>query len=321
MSDPRQTAPRVSVVTATYNYSSVLRYAIQSALMQTFTDFEVLVIGDGCTDDSAEVVAGFGDPRLRWRNLPENSGHQSTPNNAGIEMARGEYIAYLGHDDVWHPAHLELLVSAMDERGADLGYTLTEMIAPDELGYRTVRGIGPYRPGQLVMVSSIMHRRDVVSVVGGWRDYRTLTTHPAAEFPRRVWEYRQRGVSVPRLTVFKFPAPWRPNTYRDKPSEQQAAYVHRIQTEPDFLERELLAIVTAYALGKGIEPPHMRPDQPPGAPPGWRVEYMRRLRGLEPRPLPKSTQPVSLRKRLHFWLRGPRYRMKKILSDLIRLLD
>src|SRR6476619_7155830 len=95
--------PVVSVIIATYNWSSVLRYAIQSVLWQTFQDFELLVIGDGCTDDSAEVVASFTDPRIHWHNLPQNSGNQALPNHTGIDMARGQYIAYLGHDDLWYP--------------------------------------------------------------------------------------------------------------------------------------------------------------------------------------------------------------------------
>ena len=68
--------PRVTVVMATYNWATVLPYSIASILDQTFTDFELLVIGDGCTGDSAEVVAGFDDPRVQWHNLPSNAGHQ-----------------------------------------------------------------------------------------------------------------------------------------------------------------------------------------------------------------------------------------------------
>ena len=63
---PGLRAPRVNVIIATYNYSAALRCAIQSVLAQRFTDFELLVIGDGCTDDSAEVAASFKDPRVRW---------------------------------------------------------------------------------------------------------------------------------------------------------------------------------------------------------------------------------------------------------------
>src|ERR1041385_1945984 len=101
--------PRVSVIIPTYNWSSVLRYSIRSALWQTMQDFELIVVGDGCTDDSAEVVASFQDPRVSWHNLPSNCGSQSIPNNKGLELARGQYVAYLGHDDIWLPQHLEIL--------------------------------------------------------------------------------------------------------------------------------------------------------------------------------------------------------------------
>ncbi|PJF27365.1 MAG: hypothetical protein CUN53_04330 [Phototrophicales bacterium] len=67
-------ACRTSVLIATFNGSAVLRYAIESVLHQTVTDWELRVTGDGCTDDSAEVVASFNDPRIHWHNLPENSG-------------------------------------------------------------------------------------------------------------------------------------------------------------------------------------------------------------------------------------------------------
>ena len=87
--------PRVTVVIATYNWATVLPYSIGSVLDQTFTDFEVFVVGDGCTDESGDVVTAVDDPRVHWRNLPSNVGHQSGPNNAGIREANGDVIAYL----------------------------------------------------------------------------------------------------------------------------------------------------------------------------------------------------------------------------------
>ena len=59
--------PAISIIIAAYNWSSALDLAIQSVLMQTHTDFELLVIGDHCTDDIETVVARFGDPRIHWR--------------------------------------------------------------------------------------------------------------------------------------------------------------------------------------------------------------------------------------------------------------
>jgi glycosyltransferase involved in cell wall biosynthesis len=66
--EPTTPAPLISVITATYNWSSVLRYAIQSVLWQTLQDFEMLIIGDRCTDDSAEVVASLAHRVARQQN-------------------------------------------------------------------------------------------------------------------------------------------------------------------------------------------------------------------------------------------------------------
>jgi glycosyltransferase involved in cell wall biosynthesis len=67
-------APAVSVIVATYQRSQVLKLALSSLLDQDFTDYEVWVVGDGCTDDSAEVTASFGDARVNWVNLRKTWG-------------------------------------------------------------------------------------------------------------------------------------------------------------------------------------------------------------------------------------------------------
>ena len=116
MLEPTETAalPRVTVIISTYNWGTVLPYSISSVLRQSFTDFEILVVGDGCTDDSEQVVTAITDPRVRWINLAVNDGHQSAPNNEGVRQSRGSIIAYLGHDDLWLPHHLEMIVTAID---------------------------------------------------------------------------------------------------------------------------------------------------------------------------------------------------------------
>src|SRR5215212_6896548 len=123
--------PRVTAIIPTYNWSAVLPYSIGSVLRQTMTDIELLVVGDGCTDDSEAVVTGIGDPRVRWINLPANTGHQSGPNNEGLRQARGEMIAYLGHDDLWLPHHLASAVAALDRTNSDVAYGVLALVAPD----------------------------------------------------------------------------------------------------------------------------------------------------------------------------------------------
>ena len=122
--------PSVTIILPTFNWSAVLPFSIGSALRQTFADFELLVIGDGCTDDSATVVGEIEDERVRWINLATHVGHQSGANREGLRQARGRLVAYLGHDDLWLPHHLECLVQAI-ESGADLAFGLTAMVRPD----------------------------------------------------------------------------------------------------------------------------------------------------------------------------------------------
>src|SRR6266516_614039 len=143
--------PSVTVIIPTFNWSSVLPYSIGSVQRQTFTDFEVLVVGDGCTDDSEAVVGRIGDARVRWINLPTNTGHQSGPNNEGLRQARGQFIAYLGHDDLWLPHHLSCLISML-EQGADLAYGMNLWVMPGPDGYQTVPRLlcDNYQPGMCI---------------------------------------------------------------------------------------------------------------------------------------------------------------------------
>jgi len=285
--------PIVSVIIPTYNWSSALRYAIRSVLWQTLGNFELLVVGDGCTDDSAEVVASFGDPRIRWHNLPENSGNQPAPNNAGIAMARGRYIAYLGHDDLWTPDHLARLVKALEETGADLAYSWAELIGADPVKVRIICGItasGEYETGAALVPSGIMHRRAMVADIGPWKDYRTIIAPPDREFMERAARAGKKFTPVKRLTVFKFNACWRAGAYVEKPVHQQADYVRRIEENPDFATDELQAIVESLFEKHPSEFARWN-TLPEKAQAGRFVENSRMIRGLEPRALAPTELP------------------------------
>jgi len=101
---------KVSVVIRTYNRAYIVAEAIESALNQTYGDFELLVVDDGSTDNTPEVVRRFQDPRLRYIRHEKNRGVGAACNTGAAE-AQGEWIAFLDSDDIWKPEKLERQVA------------------------------------------------------------------------------------------------------------------------------------------------------------------------------------------------------------------
>jgi glycosyltransferase involved in cell wall biosynthesis len=95
----------VSVIIPTYNYARFVGEAVDSVLAQTLPPLEVIVVDDGSTDGTAEVLARYGD---RIRVLRQKNAGVAMARNAGIAAARGEYLAFLDSDDAWYPRKLEL---------------------------------------------------------------------------------------------------------------------------------------------------------------------------------------------------------------------
>lgn len=100
--------PLISVIIPLYNKENFVADTLKSALAQTFSDFEILIVNDGSTDKSAEKVLEFNDKRIRYF-LKENEG-VSEARNFGIKKALGNYIAFLDADDFWYPSFLETIV-------------------------------------------------------------------------------------------------------------------------------------------------------------------------------------------------------------------
>jgi len=111
MNDP----PRVSIVMAVYNRERFLRESIASLLRQTYSNFELILIDDGSTDDSREIACSFEDPRIRLIQNGTNLGIPATRNRA-LQFARGEYLAILDSDDIALPGRLARQVAFLDAR-------------------------------------------------------------------------------------------------------------------------------------------------------------------------------------------------------------
>ena len=228
-------APAVSVLIATFNKLEALRQTIESVRWQTFADFELWVIGDGCTDGSEEFVTSLSarDARVHWYNLPRNSGYQSAPHNEGLRRARGRYVAYVNHDDLWLPNHLELLVGAAQRTGADFVYSILVWLLPEAEG-QPYADVPAYPDAPLPPeASATLHRADVVQAIGFWKLPHETYSVPRADYFRRAQFAGKQFVLVPRLTVLKFgrwPVPY-------AAAGPQAEYVARIRADPTCAEK------------------------------------------------------------------------------------
>ncbi len=112
--------PKVSVIIPAYNAAAYIRKAVVSALEQTLTDIEILVVDDGSGDDTSAIVERVAaeDSRVRLHRFPTNRG-VSTARNAAIDQARGEWVALLDADDAFAPDRLDRMIAAATAAGVD----------------------------------------------------------------------------------------------------------------------------------------------------------------------------------------------------------
>lgn len=123
--------PLVSVVLASYNHVLFIKEAVESVLNQSYENLELIVLDDGSTDGTTEIVEKIIDKRLKLIKLTPNRRYH--PRNLGITMARGKYIAFQNSDDVWLPDKLKKQVEFMEKnKQTSVCFTRLEMI--DEKG-------------------------------------------------------------------------------------------------------------------------------------------------------------------------------------------
>jgi len=163
--------PAVSIIVPAYNQSQYLGGAVRSALAQTWTDLEVIVVDDGSTDETPAVCREFTDPRVRY--FRQANQGLSAARNTGIREARGEFLSFLDSDDQFLPAKLELLLAAFD-RDPGLGLVAGQAVLIDQDGKRIGEVFDrplPDEPTDLLLgnplhVGSVLLRREWQARVG-----------------------------------------------------------------------------------------------------------------------------------------------------------
>jgi hypothetical protein len=288
--------PAITVAIATYNWSRALHCAIRSVLLQTMQDFEVLVVGDGCTDDSAAVVAQFDDPRLRWHNFDQNQGGQWAANNFANENAAADWIAYLGHDDIWYPTHLEAILRTARETSAKVITSVAVLYGPPGSGFRSVAGLfpsGSFSARDFVPPSAFANATSIYRAGVKWRHPDTLSLPTDVIFLREAVAIGAPA-STDELTCFKFTAAWRRDAYKVKAIDEQERLLHRIESGIDFRAQEYRDVLQAVVSGRffPVEVP-VTADLPLGS----MTRQVRRWKGIQDRHDPSALRRIETRVR------------------------
>ena len=169
--------PKVTVVMPVFNGERFLQESLDSVFAQTFQDFEMLCVDDGSTDNSAAVLTQYGE---RIRVLRQKNAGQSVARNAGVTVAKGQYVAFLDQDDLWYPSKLMHQVAALDadpdivlvhcdfDRIDDGGRMMQEGAGMSERATALASPMGQLIGEALIFPSAMMIRKTAYEQVGGF---------------------------------------------------------------------------------------------------------------------------------------------------------
>lgn len=207
--------PRFSILLPTHNRADVLGLAIASVLAQTEPDFELLIVADGCTDNTREVISRFNDSRIRLFDLPKAPYFGYANRNIALRESRGRLIAYIAHDDLLLPDHLELMGNLLDFNKASWGYSrplwvstdgiivpfCTNLNHADELEYFL-------NQANTIPAACVVHTRAALENCGFWPE------NIAAAADWELWKQIIKSCQVPpaflrQPTTLHFSANWK----------------------------------------------------------------------------------------------------------------
>jgi len=180
----------VSVVIPTFNRAHLILRTITSILNQTYPFLEVIIISDGATDNTREVVLSIHDSRIAFIERV-NSGGCSSPRNNGMRQAKGKYIAFCDDDDVWYPTKIEEQIAIL-EQNHTYGACYTNMIRFDNTTeWSLPRESGPCTFNTLlyanvIPISSLVIRRELMDTIGYFNENKKVGSAEDYEYVLRI---------------------------------------------------------------------------------------------------------------------------------------
>lgn len=239
--------PKISVIMSVYNGERYLREAIDSILKQAFADFEFIIVNDGSTDGSLEIIQSYHDDRIRVINNEINIGLTKSLNKA-IKQARGEYIARQDADDVSLPNRLEEQIKYF-EKHPEVALLGTSVYEIDKQGKVVRRVIAPAKPGGNLLKGnqfthgSIILKREAVDRLGGYNElFRYGQDY-------ELWLRIAKHYEVRNLTQVLYKLRFHRERIRSRRGEESALY-HLLSTR--LAENDLDEEALQFIKQKGV---------------------------------------------------------------------
>jgi len=199
--------PKISIIIPTCNRPLLLTRAIRSVLTQTYQDFEVIVVDDGLKERAENVVAAFGDPRIRSIKNETSLGGGGA-RNRGIREAHTEFIAFLDDDDEWLPEKLSIQMEQFAHSDSDVGFCFTgARIETDEGAEITTAKQGVRDLSEVALLrfkgfltTTLIVKRAVFDNAGLFDE--SLPSHQEAELVIRITrKYKGLGINRPLVVM------------------------------------------------------------------------------------------------------------------------
>jgi glycosyltransferase involved in cell wall biosynthesis len=251
---PKTFSPKVSVIVPAYNIASYLGAALESLRRQSFRDFEVLIVDDGSTDETAAIAQSFCQRDDRFHLLRKSNGGLSSARNYGIRQANSDYIALLDADDVYHPDKLAIHAARL-VADPSIGVTYSASRAIRDSGKSTWFTLDgkPVHPDPMLALmcknfighgSNAVFRKDIINAIGDFDE--TLRSSEDLDFWLRIAATKQWRFERDRRVLCGYRV--RPSGLSFNLPQMQVAHERVLQSAYRQSPHRVSAIMpTAYA--------------------------------------------------------------------------
>lgn len=200
----------VSVIIPTYNRGSFIKETINSVLNQTYQNFEILVIDDGSTDNTKEIVHSFNDQRIQYIHQ-KHSGFPAVARNTGMKIAKGEYIAFLDSDDLWFPQKLEKQMKLFEIYPGKLLISTNGIIFPVKPYIRfldfkrdKIISLNELLRKNIIINSSVLMKRSIINEIGFLDENSALKSGQDYDYWLRLLKYKENSILILKDILVKY---------------------------------------------------------------------------------------------------------------------